>query len=151
MSRQGKSKICGQYKNLTFEHVPPKSTFNYRPVKLVNGFELLSEDRLPWDTSGLNGKIQQKGKGDYYLCADCNNKTGAWYIPYYQEFVIGIYKALIGIDLSQVGGLEIKTDKLRPLAIIKQILVMFCDINNDCFGNENLREFFWIKIIIHLI
>ena len=145
MEKMGICKLCGQYKKLTFEHVPPKGTFNNHPVRVVNGMETLSEERLPWDTKELKGRIQQKGKGDYYLCESCNNNTGAWYIPYYQEFVVGFFKALQGKDLSKLNGLVIKTKKIRPLPILKQILVMFCDINHDCFGDMKLRDFLMDK------
>ena len=85
-----KCRLCGEIKPLTFEHVPPKSAFNNRSVKLITGHELFKEEyenRLPWEDEGLYGKIQQKGRGGDYLCQECNNNVGSWYVPGYLKFI----------------------------------------------------------------
>ena len=141
----GICKLCGKYTVLTYEHVPPKAAFNDTPVKQISGNEAiksLGEDRLPWDLSNLYGTIQQRGKGEYYLCHSCNENTGSWYVPYFVRFIRGIFYAI-----SSTGGLENETaiqlsaESIRPLPLFKEIMVMFCNINHNCFGDENLRSF----------
>ena len=141
----GICKLCGKYTVLTYEHVPPKAAFNNAPVKQIRGYEViksLGEDRLPWDLSNLYGKIQQRGKGGYYLCHSCNENTGAWYVTCFASFIRGLYYAI-----SSSGGLHDETaiklcaESIRPLPIFKEIMVMFCNINQNCFGDEKLRSF----------
>ncbi len=141
----GICKLCGKYTVLTYEHVPPKAAFNDAPVKQISGNEAiksLGEDRLPWDLSGLYGTIQQRGSGGYYLCHSCNENTGSWYVPYFQNFVQGVFYAVGSIgELSNVTSVQLNAESIRPLPIFKEIMVMFCNINNNCFGDENLRSF----------
>ena len=43
--------ICGEYKELTFEHIPPNKAFNYCRAKSIEGAELLKliteKNRMP--------------------------------------------------------------------------------------------------------
>lgn len=141
----GNCKLCGKYTVLTYEHVPPKCAFNASPVRLISGNEAiksLNEQSNPWDLSKLLGKIQQRGKGGYYLCSECNANTGSWYVPNFESFIQGVYGALS----SAKGVLEndaaiIRTESIRPLPILKEIMVMFCDINHNCFGDQHLRSY----------
>lgn len=141
----GKCRICGEEKKLTFEHVPPEATFNKRPVKIIKGDEvlktLIDESILPWELEGLKGKIQQRGKGDYYLCEKCNSITGAFYVPFYKEFIHGIAGALIKLSDLNYDAVRISIPKFRPLAVFKQIMTMFSDINNGNMGDPLLRNF----------
>lgn len=142
---EGKCRICGEYKRLTYEHVPPEIAFNKKSVKVVKGDTFFTsqapENRLPWELNNLRMKILQKGKGGYYLCSECNSKTGSWYVPYYSEFVSGIHYALAQIGDQKFNSLHIKMNSIRPLAIFKQIITMFCDINQECLGDKSLGKF----------
>ena len=141
----GECKLCGEYRALTFEHVPPKCVFNNTPVKLVSGTELLKslgDDALPWDLSNSRSKTQQKGSGGYYLCSDCNSNTGLWYIPAYKNFIQSILTVLSSGEASiDETGIHLRVESIRPLPVFKEIMVMFCDINFNCFGDENLRSY----------
>ena len=141
----GTCKLCGKYTVLTYEHVPPKAAFNNIPVKQISGNEAiksLCEDRLPWDLSNLYGRIQQRGKGGYYLCHSCNENTGAWYATYFVSFIHGIYYAISSAGgLHDETGIKLSAESIRPLPIFKEIMVMFCNINHNCFGDKNLRSF----------
>ena len=144
-NRTGECHICGKYKNLTFEHVPPKAAFNDKPVKLAKDesiVEMLTNpDRNPCDLNGLPYKSQQRGAGGYYLCDDCNNMTGAWYAKYYVDFVHNkaIIRKIAGFNINDALSLEIR--QIHPLAVFKQIMVMFCDINPFCKNDEGLRKY----------
>lgn len=143
----GVCKLCGKQKRLTFEHLPPQKAFNSFSVKVFPPEEVLKlmsgkDGRKPWETNGLKGQIQQGGSGDFFLCKECNNKTGAWYAREYVEFTRKIH-----LHLSQCEGISprkacsLVLQDIYPLRVLKSIMVMFCDIYEDCFGDEDLRSF----------
>ena len=142
---KGECKICGSIKKLTFEHVPPEITFNNRAVKTITGETLLNQignnDRLPWEWYDLRGNINQRGCGGHFLCEGCNSKTGSWYVPYYSRFIYGFHDVLMQFKQKEYSAIHIIAKDIQPLAIFKQIMVMFCDINNGCMGDDSIREF----------
>jgi hypothetical protein len=75
---EGTCHLCGTYGPLSFEHVPPKSAFNDRPVLLGSIDDVWDADL---DDTKLRGKIQQRGAGSYTLCGWCNSFTGRTYAP----------------------------------------------------------------------
>lgn len=144
----GNCKLCGNYKKLTFEHVPPEKAFNSSAVKKFTGDEAMKlmtgdDDRMPWDLSGLSGKIQQRGSGDYYLCEECNNNTGSWYMTEYVRFSHKM-EQFLGNALTNHPSknlCSISLNDFYPLRVLKGIMTMFCDINHSCMGDDNLKEF----------
>lgn len=148
MSRKpkiGKCRLCGETKKLTFEHVPPQTTFNNHSVRILSSEQVIRQvtnpDVLPWDYSNSHGKIQQKGRGGYYLCGDCNSRTGQWYIPDYSKFVHAIHCALLEINGKEYSALGIKMKNIKPLPIFKQIMTLFCDINEGTMGDDTLKKY----------
>ena len=152
----GVCKICGKYKSLSFEHVPPQSSFNDEKVKIIQGDEALRSltrtEKNPWELDGLKWKQQQLGKGGYFLCESCNSATGSWYIPEYDRFVNIIYSAYLKAIRKRreqeeqdniIGSIMITGIKdIHPLPIFKQIITMFCDVDlNCCMGDDALKEF----------
>jgi hypothetical protein len=73
---EGICRLCRQHGQLTFEHVPPRSSFNDERTR-VYGFP----DWLNRDERGVmpGGRFEQRGAGAYALCERCNNNTGSWY------------------------------------------------------------------------
>ncbi len=149
MSRKQKKygicRICGEYKELTFEHVPPETVFNKGAVRNVSLDAVINDtvkkNKLPWEINYKNGKIQQRGRGDFYLCSDCNSCTGQWYVPAYSRFVHAIQGAMQQAGEQEYESLGLKIKKIRPLPIFKQIMTMFCDINNGLMGDDSLKEY----------
>ncbi|MCD8098385.1 MAG: hypothetical protein LUE31_10270 [Lachnospiraceae bacterium] len=141
----GVCRLCGRNKELTFEHVPPASAFNNEKVKMIPGDEVIKQisnpNIEPWDLSKSYGKYQQRGRGGFYLCADCNSKTGQWYVPQYMEFVHGIYGAMYSVKEREYASLGLTLKNIAPLPIIKQIMTMFCDINEGHFGDDKLIDY----------
>ena len=130
----GKCALCGQECELTFEHIPPRAAFNSTPTKPVSGEELLDDDRMPWDTTGLKYTNQQKGMGRYSLCPKCNNDTGSWYGDDY-IIVAQIVHSILSKPIDpKYQGFGIRD--IHPLRFIKQVLSMFCSINN--FEDERI-------------
>lgn len=140
--RIGNCHICGKRCKLSFEHIPPKATFNSEPANLISIETYLGEDNkvnLPWETKGLRYKQFQGGKGFYSLCSECNNLTGEWYGKYYADFIMSIHNGLRKQNTQNVVGAKI-TLNLNPIAVLKQIISMFCSLNPDSIGEE-FRDF----------
>ncbi|UKS25003.1 hypothetical protein LOZ80_25840 [Paenibacillus sp. HWE-109] len=124
---EGVCHICGRYGALTFEHIPPEAAFNNHQVRNPKFADYM--DKGP-DYFPTHAPIQQRGAGNYTLCARCNNSTGAWYVPAY-------------VDLAyQSGHLLARSEgesslqfpfRLYPLRVIKQVIAMFCSVNNSDF------------------
>ena len=141
----GKCRICGEEKQLTYEHVPPEKAYNSNTIVEYSFEQVINmigdEKRLPWDYSGIKGKYNQKASGGYYLCKDCNNNTGSWYIEEYVAFVntIGAMIAKESFEERKYYNFTIKD--LYPLRIFKAIVTMICDTNHNCLGDIRLRNF----------
>lgn len=137
----GKCALCGEECELTFEHIPPKKAFNSAPARPVSVSHIVKDNnRMPWDTSGLPYTNQQQGFGKYSLCEKCNNDTGTWYGDAYVEFVHIAHDIISRVPSSSNGAVRIKD--IYPLRFIKQVISMFCSINDaDNPTMADLREF----------
>ncbi|OHD14902.1 MAG: hypothetical protein A2086_10925 [Spirochaetes bacterium GWD1_27_9] len=119
--------ICGFEGKLSFEHIPPKSAFNDKPVNIIK----LDKVKFDIDKNDLKkSKIQQRGAGGYTLCEKCNNNTGKWYGDYFKYFCDNGKKIL---ELSNNNPNLIYLYKINPLPILKQIITMFFSINSNKF------------------
>ena len=124
--------LCGKECELTFEHIPPRAAFNSKPAKMYSGEKILFDnDRLPWDMSGLKYVDRQKGSGRYSLCRECNNNTGTWYGDTYKEFAYIVAEALAKREKEDIQGISI--DGIYGARLIKQIISMFCSVNDHRF------------------
>lgn len=142
----GECKLCGKKENLTFEHVPPQTAFNSFPVKMYafdQAIQILSGagGRKPWDFDGLYGTINQRGSGGYYLCRQCNNNTGSWYMSEYVKLSQIIHSMIIDNKFLPGSIYNFEIISMYPLRLFKAIMTMFCDINNNCFGDEQLKNY----------
>lgn len=120
-TQTGKCHICGNVGRLSFEHVPPESAFNDKPV-IIKPFE------------GGKGKIQQRGMGAFTLCIPCNNNTGSWYGA---DFVKFCYMGMEILQRSNGNPKLIYMYQLYPLRIIKQIIVMMFSANSEVFADKH--------------
>lgn len=137
--------ICGQYKKLSYEHIPPKGSFNPLHQRLCTVDELLNapptRNLPPWDTSGLQYTPFQRGTGFFTLCEDCNSFTGAKYGGAYSDIIRGIGQELMKIPKEErKHGLTIHIENVNLLAFFKQIISMFCSINPIEIGKQ-FRDF----------
>lgn len=138
-TRHGTCAICGEQKPLTFEHIPPRSAYNDRTVKVFRGDKALA--RLVDDLEGERGQLQQKGAGNQVTCAECNNKSGRWYAREYAAWV----ERGLGI-LDRVGYRERQDERtgqrivdvafegVRPLLFLKQVVYMILAVNGAGFS-----------------
>ncbi len=149
MSRKQKSygicRICGESKELTFEHVPPETVFNKGAVRNVDLDAVMKEtvkkNKLPWEVNYRNAKIQQRGRGGFYLCSNCNSCTGQWYVPGYSRFVHAIQGAMGQVGEQKYESLGLTIKNIKPLQIFKQVMTMFCDINSGLMGDDSLKGY----------
>lgn len=122
---EGICHLCGEYKNLTFEHIPPKKANNRKNAKLLTGKEIFNIKKLKTGKS-LRYINQQQGAGDYTLCKECNNNTGNWYASEYIKFANEITYILTNeINIDKAKGIGLDSEKLYFQRIIKQVLCMF--------------------------
>lgn len=71
---QGKCALCRKECELTFEHIPPRTAYNSRPIKSVSGDKIMNDnERMPCEISGLHYTNQQQGMEKFSLCKKCNN------------------------------------------------------------------------------
>lgn len=125
MEKKGECRVCGNVTELSFEHTPPASAFNNSPVYFQNHENLFNKE------SYLYGKKMRsnRGAGGLNLCKDCNNKTGSYYGESFKRFAhLGSYAMTERVWSSDhiIGEYAI-----RPLNILKQILVMFMSIDQS--------------------
>lgn len=142
----GICKLCGELKDMSPEHIPPKKAFNSNKVTVLPFEEVIktmagSDGRMPWDIQGLRGSIQQGGYKKYCLCHSCNNNTGQWYMRSYTDLAKTIHTMIGSENLSVGSSYSFKIHDLYPLRLYKAMMTMMCDINNNCFGDEQLRQF----------
>ena len=128
--------ICGQYKKLSFEHLPPRKAFNDQPVVLARFEELIGKN--PSDS--IKGKAEQKGAGAYTICNKCNNDTGSWYG---RSYISWVRQGMTLGDKSHGEPTLLYLFRIYPLRVIKQIMTMFFSANGQNFQavNPNLVKF----------
>ena len=83
---EGTCHLCGAIGELSFEHIPPKNAFNKGPSKLCKDGNFI-KSLLTTDMENIKTRVYQKGSGEYTLCKNCNNNTGAWYGNAYIDWV----------------------------------------------------------------
>lgn len=139
--------ICGQVKELTFEHLPPKKANNSNRVKAIVGDELMKHiagNNMPWDFSGHQYKNMQRGMGTNSICKECNNNTGWNYVNEYIKFanIIG-YVINNKIKDENVEGFTIQLKDIYVLRIIKQIYTMFASTLPELYvsNRPDLQKF----------
>lgn len=122
----GPCHICGKIAKLSFEHVPPRSAFNDRPLLYIDVEHLLKNSK----SEIKKVKTHQKGSGRHSLCERCNNLTGAWYGS---AFVDWAYQGMRILHHTHNKPSLYYNFHLFPLRVIKQIVCMFFSSNSPGF------------------
>ena len=131
--------LCGEYCNLTFEHVPPRIAFNkitkYQTVQYLD--LLRQKDPL---NSQIKGKIEQGGVGFYSLCSTCNSFLGTEYVTAYTQYSNSFIALARKLPSNHF---VIEMHDFEALRVLKQIVSMFLSINSLEFSQKNpeLAEF----------
>ncbi|MDY3520917.1 hypothetical protein PG614_04505 [Riemerella anatipestifer] len=139
----GICKLCKKEKELTYEHIPPKSAFN-RNTKF---YELSLMDYFQNAKDYVDGKLKPKAKvnqgglGKHCLCEDCNGFLGQNYVRDYKKFAEVAY-AIISHH-RDYKCYEFDVSDINLLNFIKEIIAIFICQNELYFTDhyEGLREF----------
>lgn len=136
---KGICKLCGKEAELTYEHVPPRSSFNkhtkYVSIDFMKYIE--SDDIL---NNSPKGKIRQGGIGYNSLCSECNSFLGREYVNAYKIWCQAGAQILSKDDFIFAKLYVIEQE---PLKILKQIISMFLAINKEWYlkAYPELSEF----------
>lgn len=123
---KGDCLICKEYKDINFEHVPPKSCGNHNTkYNMVLFKDLL----VPFFNKNLPKFPNQGGIGVYAFCKDCNGNFGKWYVRSYSDW----YKEAVLVlkIITKTYKPLAYSYKIYPLRIIKEIICMFIAINKE--------------------
>lgn len=123
--QEGYCHICGNYGELSFEHIPPETALNKNKAIIYTGDEVIKKYR------GEKSRYinQQQGMGRYTLCENCNNKTGSWYVPTYSDVAKDVVRSLYrNKPLKHGEVIEFSFEKLPVLLFVKQVITMFCSL-----------------------
>jgi hypothetical protein len=146
--------VCGQFRTLTFEHVPPKKAFNNQRVEVCS-----VEDWLYRQPGVSVSGRWQKATGLVATCAGCNNNTGAWYGGEFVAWVLRAADILARLPspaaMDQVPQRIVVTatfPAVAPLLFLKQVVYMILATNGPDFGrlNPDLRQFVLDKEMVGL-
>lgn len=132
----GKCALCGTEGELTFEHIPPKSSGNNARAQLYNIEDIIAKNTTPWDVDGLQYNPQQKGTGKYSLCRSCNNSTGRWYGRGYIDLSNAFAKMILDHDVKPMECLILEGVKFKPLEFLKQVLSFFTSIQGSPLSEQ---------------
>jgi len=128
-ARIGICRLCGEKRELTFEHVPPRVAFNkttrYVSVPLLDYAK--ADDPLNFKPKG---KVSQGGTGRYALCGSCNNFLGSNYVNAYKNWV---YAGREVLNKGNYQYLRYDANNQEPLKILKQVISMFLSINAEWY------------------
>lgn len=130
---KGICRICGIESDLSFEHVPPRSSFNDNTKYKVVDFEkFIGSENLLNET--LTGKIKQGGIGFNSICKKCNSFLGSNYVSAYSRWVQGGTEILKNVEYCIHRYM---ISDVEPLKILKQVISMFLAINDNRFSESN--------------
>lgn len=108
--RMGICRLCGNYKEMTPEHIPPKAAFNRSGVLV---------ETLDDFIRGYKPHKFRQGMNEKSLCSSCNSTTGDWYAP---SLIAWCHQGMSWVEKS--NGILYLPYFVQPLNVIKQILVM---------------------------
>lgn len=128
---KGVCHICNEREiELTYEHIPPKSSFNKSAIKKINYEKYFKGTEL----KNLKYRTNQKGGGEFTLCKKCNSQTGLLYGTAFKSWSIQINNNLFQIPekiTQEIGQTKFFKIKIHPLRVLKQIVSLFLSINNE--------------------
>ena len=137
--KEGNCRLCTQFAQLTYEHVPPRASFNRNTRFQSIPFIDYLEEPNPFEYKP-KAKIEQGGVRYYSLCRTCNNFLGRKYVKDYQLYSNAFIELA---QKTQFNIFEIQMHDFNALNVLKQIVSMFFSINNESFSKNNrqLAEF----------
>lgn len=112
--------ICGEEKEMSFEHMPPKKTGNDKPVNIIGLENMTPLGGYMYQ----NKKKSPKGFGGYKLCKECNNLTGSYYA---ESYIDHSNQLCHKINQNQSSSKFQVQCKIKPLNFVKQVIcILLC-------------------------
>ncbi len=125
----GLCKLCGKYKKLSKEHIPPRAAFNAGDYKIESINRYKTKSVNVWQTVKRQG-----GHFSYVLCEQCNNQTGQWYVREYAKLANACAPYAIPKNATQV--VPISLSGLFPLRVFKEALTIMCATIDTSPGDD---------------
>ncbi|WP_299008509.1 hypothetical protein [uncultured Tenacibaculum sp.] len=133
---KGTCRICKQEKELSFEHIPPKSAFNknnrFYTISSIDYYQNFEQ----YKNEKPNLKIEQGGLGEYCLCVNCNGFLGQMYVREYKKFSHIAMSILNKYEDNYVKSFEFDISDINLLKFLKQITSIFVCSNQPAFTNS---------------
>jgi hypothetical protein len=130
---EGICRLCNQFSKLTYEHVPPRVTFNKRTrFKIINLMDYVKEPNPL--AAEFKGKIEQGGLGYYSLCQTCNTFLGSTYVTAYQKYTNSFIEFA---KKTHYNSFLLTMHEFEALKVLKQVISMFLSFNDEKFSSNN--------------
>ncbi len=132
----GPCNICGQFSKLTWDHIPPKNSFNRFPIKFNPLFDISEQDEIVRESTSQNG-IRFRT-----LCSSCNNQLlGLQYDPVMQEYSENIRQFFTtDIAIPTIVHIDIKVNRLCR-AICGHMLAAVVTFDDVVLVDKELRKY----------
>lgn len=127
--------LCGQFKPMTWDHVPPKGGIELSRVEMQSVLSKMSKDHPT-----ICPVESQDGLKFRTICCDCNNRLGRLFDPTLNDFAIGVGKFLKS-TLTLPDTIQYKT---YPARLIRGILghIVAAKIKHDhVVLDERVKDF----------
>lgn len=125
--RVGVCRICKRSRQLTREHVPPRSAFNDRAYRQYYVDEVSKSELLQWKTR----EVSARGMSVFSLCEECNNKTGTRYGSAYLDFVTAFCPVAKPENADKIVSARVN---MFPARVVKQaVSLMLSTSEPDSF------------------
>jgi len=118
MMKMGTCCLCGNYRQLNEEHVPPKNAFNKETI-----IQYSLEDRIKKQKP--KGRKIQGGIRGFTLCETCNKKTGNLYGKEFTDWAKLFHNIIPSWDKFWIEGSSITLHNVYPLRFLKQVVTCF--------------------------
>jgi len=113
----GKCNICGEERELSSDHVPPKSCLTLKKVNVESLVSQLIGDNVAFKNYKLKNKFQNGVQYDT-ICRECNSKLGKHYDKTLGKFVNDLTNKF-NSNITPPPEITIKT---KPFRLIKGVL-----------------------------
>lgn len=130
---QGICRICKQKKELSFEHIPPKSAFNKNNRYYILSSTDFYQNFEKYNTEKPKSKIEQGGLGEYCLCKNCNNYLGQKYVREYKKFAQIAMSIINEYNDEAIKSFQFDISDINLLKFLKQIISIFICSNDPTF------------------
>lgn len=119
----GTCHICGDYGQLSEEHVPPRRACNEETVEEYSLEDLVTKGKA-------RREIVQGGVKGYTLCRKCNSDTGSWYGGEFVSWADRCHDILVMWSWAwhQISRIAVSLQGVYPLRFLKQVVTSFFSV-----------------------